>query len=346
MEKNKLKRAYFINGGAGRVLCSVPALERRLKTDKDFIIVCDRRDEVFIGTELYERSFNSNHNRLFEDYLQDRQIIELEPYQLNEYYTQKCSLINAFDILINGSISKEKPNINISLSSEEQVFGYSTIESLKRKYNKDKVLVIQPFGSTIQKEGPLYWDNSGRSIEYANIFNIVKEISKDFIIVYMGEIPFEKAQELGVAIPDKLTIRQWFSIIKSSQGFIGCDSLGQHVSFGFDIPSVVVTGGTSPINITYKESDTHIVYDMGKDKRKYSPIRITNSITSDRNNDGIMYMDTKQENKIIESVYKMTNTTPSIEGDEEVKLEEKSCCSPDIEQDICCGAKDMVVNNG
>ena len=36
-------KAFFINGGAGRVLCSIPALERYAEDsgDKDFVIVCE-----------------------------------------------------------------------------------------------------------------------------------------------------------------------------------------------------------------------------------------------------------------------------------------------------------------
>ena len=34
-----MNKAFFINGGAGRVLCSMPGLERFAETNKDFIIL-------------------------------------------------------------------------------------------------------------------------------------------------------------------------------------------------------------------------------------------------------------------------------------------------------------------
>jgi hypothetical protein len=305
---NELKKAFFLNGGAGRVLCAVPALERRLKTDKDFIIVCDRRDEIFIGTELYDISFHTHHNRLFEDYLIDRQIVELEPYHVNSYYTQKCSLIQAFDILVNGDIDENTNKINIRLSSEEQVFGHTTVAHLKKESGKSKVLVIQPFGSAIKKEGPLYWDESGRSMEYSNLVSIAAKLENDFVLAYMGQVPVENSSELGILSPDKLSIRDWFSIINSADGFLGCDSLGQHAAYAFNKPTVVLTGGTYPINITYPTTKSHNVFDVGEGRRKYSPIRITNSVSADRKNDGIMLIDATKEREIISTVYKITGT--------------------------------------
>jgi hypothetical protein len=44
-------KAFFINGGAGRVICSIPALEkyREESGDKDFIIVCEGGTDFFKG---------------------------------------------------------------------------------------------------------------------------------------------------------------------------------------------------------------------------------------------------------------------------------------------------------
>ena len=42
MSKTKRSKAFFINGGAGRVICTIPAFEKYAEEsgDKDFIIVC------------------------------------------------------------------------------------------------------------------------------------------------------------------------------------------------------------------------------------------------------------------------------------------------------------------
>jgi len=41
-------KAFFINGGAGRVLSSIPALEKYAETHDDFVIVCEA------GTDFYK----------------------------------------------------------------------------------------------------------------------------------------------------------------------------------------------------------------------------------------------------------------------------------------------------
>ena len=43
------KKAYFINGGAGRVVASIPAFEKLYETDKDFIIVCEGGMDFYKG---------------------------------------------------------------------------------------------------------------------------------------------------------------------------------------------------------------------------------------------------------------------------------------------------------
>jgi len=326
--KKPLKKAYMINGGAGRVLCAVPALERRLKTDKDFIIICARREEIFIGTELFERSFDPMHNRLFEDYLVDREIIDLEPYYVNEYYTQQCSIIDAFDILINGDISPTPLKINIGLSDEETAMGATVIEDIKKRHKKTKVLVLQPFGQSAKKEGGFYWDNSGRSFKYNNLQNILEHLHEDFALFYMGEIPLEYANEMGVSFPGKLGIRQWFGIINSADGFIGCDSLGQHAAYALDIPAVVGTGGTSPINVSYPNAEHFKVFDYGKDKRRYSPIRITKDDAIDRNNERLMQMTSEQEKEFVNAVYKVTGIVKgAVAKYIQPNASESSCCS-------------------
>ena len=57
-------KAFFINGGAGRVLCSIPALEKYEKEsgDKDFIIVCEGGMELYKGhPTLHKRAYDSWH---------------------------------------------------------------------------------------------------------------------------------------------------------------------------------------------------------------------------------------------------------------------------------------------
>ena len=46
-------KAFFINGGAGRVICSIPALEKYAENHDDFIIVAEGGMNFFKGCLLY-----------------------------------------------------------------------------------------------------------------------------------------------------------------------------------------------------------------------------------------------------------------------------------------------------
>ena len=47
-----MNKAFFINGGAGRVLCSIPALERHAETHDDFIIVSESWSELYLNSKV------------------------------------------------------------------------------------------------------------------------------------------------------------------------------------------------------------------------------------------------------------------------------------------------------
>ena len=78
-----MKKAFFINGGSGRVLCSMPALEKYAEKDDDFIIVAESWGELyFLNEKLRDKVYQMVHKGLFETMLTDRKIISPEPYSL------------------------------------------------------------------------------------------------------------------------------------------------------------------------------------------------------------------------------------------------------------------------
>ena len=79
-ERNK---AFFINGGAGRVITSIPALElfEKENPDNDFIIVCEGGTDFYKGhPQLHKRAYDVWHKNLFEDKLKDMDLVSPEPY--------------------------------------------------------------------------------------------------------------------------------------------------------------------------------------------------------------------------------------------------------------------------
>ena len=95
-------KAFFINGGAGRVICSIPAFEKYAETHDDFIIVCEGGTDFYKGHPvLHKHVYDNWHKGLFEKEIKHRDCISPEPYRNWHYYNQKASLAQAFDIIIN-----------------------------------------------------------------------------------------------------------------------------------------------------------------------------------------------------------------------------------------------------
>ena len=301
-----MNKAFFINGGAGRVMCAIPALEKYAETNKDFIIVAEGWMEIFSGSpKLRDKVFHVMHNRLFEDHLRHMEIVSPEPYRLNDYYNQKCNLIQAFDILINGSdkVLPASTKITMELSKKEQVDGYNIVNDVRRVKGKEKVIVFQPFGSGVIQQTDFIFDTSGRSFELSDTVKLINELKKDYGIILMSQIPIEsEVNEQSVAWPQNVGIRQWMGIINAADYFLGCDSLGQHIAYALGKPATVVIGSTYPENISYQDEKNFKIIDLGKEQRRYAPFRITSDDNSDRNNEALMVLKDDDFKNIVESV--------------------------------------------
>jgi len=313
-------KAFFINGGAGRVLCSIPALENYAEEsgDKDFIIVAEGGMDFYRGhPELHKRVFDVWHKGLFENHLRDKDIISPEPYRVNDYFNQKCSLAEAFDIQINeldGPRTLQDPVLK--LNKEELIKGHMAVQEIKASTGKEKVVVIQPFGRSIGMQGEFMVDISSRSFELQNIINIIEKLRNDYAVIVMSEHPLSLQQDPDnpVAGPQVKDLRIWASIINSADHFLGCDSVGQHIVKSLGKTATVVVGSTYPENISYPGAEGFDIIDIGKDIRTYSPIRIAMDDELDRaNNDAIM-MDSDQEQLVIDSVKSFMGEPEKFEG--------------------------------
>jgi len=301
-------KAFFINGGAGRVVCSIPALEKFAEEnpDNNFIIVCEGGTDFYKGHPLlHAKAYDVWHKNLFEDKLKDMDLVSPEPYRVWEYYNQKASLAEAYDIAINDKGIRDLPRPKIVLSKQEKIAGAQVIKDVKEKTKKDKVIVFQPFGRGVFNENGMITDFSGRSFEPENVLSLVKKLTKDFAVVYMGEIAFE-FQKHGItepiAIPQGIGLREWSAIIAQADHFLGCDSVGQHIAYSFEKNATVILGSTFEQNVSYPNEEKFKILDMGEGVRIYSPIRITVDEYVDRQNEGVMAMNEKIEDVIVKEV--------------------------------------------
>ena len=290
-------KAFFVNGGYGRIVCSIPAFELYAKEsdDKDFIIVCEGGTDAFKGhPTLDERTYDVWHKNLFKEKLKERDVITTEPYRVWEYYNQQCSLSQAFDIQINNKGIRDLPKPTMVLSKEELILGRKLVSEVKTKLKKDKIIVIQPFGRGMQHLDNSFVDTTGRSIEYKDFKELIRMLqNQNFGIIIMAEMKFDFSSEKfkdELAMPENISLRQWASIIKYSDHFLGCDSSGQHLSYIVGTPSTVVLGSTYPINVSYPKCDFFNVVDLGMHDRVYDPIRIMPDEYTSRHNENMMTM--------------------------------------------------------
>ena len=315
MTKNKT--FMLAEGGAGRVLCSIPALEQYALTHDNFHIITygDLRHNFFVGNTILEKhTHDIDEEDLFTNIIRDSEVIKIEPYYVSEYFNQECSLSQAFDLEINGkhSIGNRTPKIYLDSSEDDKSKNF--IEALKHEYKKDKVLIIQPYGQSAElfSDGTIV-DELNRSFMTEDVIAIVSRLRKDYIILFMGHLRLNISNVInGVTINDNsiiyldVTLRQWAGYIKFADHFLGCDSVGQHLAKSVNQKATVVMGGTFPINTSYPNDDKFTIFDMGKDQRIYNPIRITIDKKSSEVNNGIMKMDDETIEKITDNIINLS----------------------------------------
>ena len=309
MSNSKRPKAFFLNGGMGRIISAIPALEKyyEAKEDPDFIIVIEGICNIMNGhPTLDNKTYDMYHKNLFHTKLINMDIVSPEPYRLNEYFNQKCDIAQAFDMLINNKGIRELPAPTLILSKEELLEGRKAIDEIKKKVKKEKLVIIQPFGRAITQIDNSFVDKSNRSIEFSNLKQIIKKLQeKDWAVCIMSEFGIE-FKDAGfkdeVAIPEIPDLRKWAGLIKYADHFLGCDSVGQHLAKAMETPTSVVMGATYPINTSYPNDKNFTIIDMGQFDREYAPIRISFDERISRKHERIMTMTPEIEDYVVSAV--------------------------------------------
>ena len=305
------RKVFTLDGGAGRAITAIPALEKYAKAhpDEDWKIVIGGWDTLFFGNSLLQdRTFSMDVKGLFENVIKDSQIIHPEPYTQWAYYNQQCSLAEAFDKIINKTEDHSdlgKPNMYLCKAEEKGAS--NAIAGVKAKQNKDITLVIQPFGRSARVDNGDIIDDSSRSIEPSVYTRLVKKLSQKYNIIFMGEGEFAKeieSEDTYSEKPQLPDLRAWSAIIEGCDYFIGCDSVGQHIARAFDVPGTVILGSTFAENVSYP--DWFQIIDDKKTEKRYSPIRICgfDNHLADRLNDRLMEFDDEEVTDIYTRIVK------------------------------------------
>jgi hypothetical protein len=252
----------IIDGGLGRTICSIPALEKFINKNPDTKVISYWPAVYNCNKIIQPISYDSETKGLF-DLVKDTYILKPEPYYNSNYINEKIHLIQGFDEELNKESELNIPRLQ--LTHLEYINGLSRLNKAK------KTVCLQPFGSTANLINNQIVDNSIRSLSIENtslIINILKKHNYDIVLMEYRNVPSIDYNK--IISFNNLHYRDWFSIIANCDYFIGVDSSGQHIARSFNIPGTIFMGGTSKVNVSY-EDHFRVVYKEGP--RQYMPYR-------------------------------------------------------------------------
>lgn len=301
-----MRKIFMIDGGAGRILASIPALEKYVRNhpNEDVRIIIFGWDNLLWGNQLLQDiTFSADTKGIFDEFIRDAdEVITPEPYRLPSYWKQEASLAEAFDEIINNTKDHSDlgvPKFYLSKGDEKNAANFWADVASQQK--KTKNILIQPFGRSARKDRNDIIDDSSRSLEPQTYLKIVKKLSTKYNLALFAEPDFFIPEDTYTAKP-QADLRTWAAFIQGADYFIGCDSVGQHMARAVDTPGTVIIGSTFAINTTYP--DYFQIYEKQGIEKKYSPIRVTglDSHLADRYNDRCMEFSDKEIDELLEKI--------------------------------------------
>lgn len=310
-----MKKIFYIDGGAGRVIAAIPALLKyhRLNPNADWNIVIPAWDGLLWSIpELQDRTYGADTKGLWDNIVSKAdEIITPEPYRVPGYFRQELSLAEAFDREINQTTDHSDLDApKLMFNKAEEKWAVNTVADVKQQQQKNKTLIVQPFGRGATLDRADVVDSASRSLSPDAYISLVKKLSASYNLIFFGEPQFQIVTDTYTAkLPATTDLRMWAAIIECVDYFLGVDSVGQHMARAVGTPGTVIFGSTFPINTSYPDY-FQIIEKQGQ--KKYSPIRITglDSVLADRYNDRMMDFDETEivdmYNKIVKDIESKT----------------------------------------
>jgi len=261
------KKTLIIDGGLGRHVCAIPALEKFVELNPNSKIVTNFWTSIFWGNrKLQNHIFDASFKDIYQE-IKDSDIRKIEPYYNRNFLNEKINLVQAFDEEINNTSENLKPKIYLSkkeLYDAKKVLG-----------TNKKIIAYQPFGSTSTFELDSIIDESVRSLNLKTAICLLELfLSNGYKVLLYDNRGYPFFDRQGVINVMNLDHRTASAFIAESDYFVGIDSSGQHIAHAFDKPGTTFFGGTSKINFGYPDWFTVITRENYKDKH-YAPIRIS-----------------------------------------------------------------------
>jgi len=309
-----MNTTFIITGGAGRVICSIPALEKYAKenpNDNFNVIIHGWESLLWSHPILQDRTIGVGQKGTFDNLIRNTRVVSPEPYQVYEFYNQELHLAEAFDKIINSTDDHSDLNYNcLHLSRIEIEGAKELLEKYKAERKSRRSVVFQPYGSGVDIINRQIIDRSNRSMTQDHSTRLIQEISKHTLVLNASHPKFrDKKDTFSVSFDDPNVdyLRRLMGLIYHCDLFVGIDSLGQHIARAFNKPSIVLMGGTCDENYAYPNNS--IVIRKSNQAPKYSPWRLSDVDVEfcDRANDGIMEFTEQEFNNISNTVINALN---------------------------------------
>jgi ADP-heptose:LPS heptosyltransferase len=293
-----MKTTLIIDGGLGRVITAIPALEVYVENNPDTIILTNFWTSLFWGNKkLTKHVFDVSTKGIF-DVIKYTKIVKPEPYHNSDYLQGKIHLMDAWNVEINNSTDK-LPIPKIYLTKTE----LNNMSFIRNNYYT-KIIAFQPFGSTAAFDQSGVLDNSQRSLNRETTEKIIKMLKDEGYGIWLMSdkvVPFlDYSNLMGVGSSN---LREVFGLLYHCDYFLGIDSCGQHMSRALNIPGTVIMGGTNTINVTYPDYFNILNH---RDDREYMPYRIAEFDTalSELSNHDIMDFTDKEIHLMCKNIKK------------------------------------------
>lgn len=289
-----MKKTLIIDGGLGRNVAAIPALEEFVKRNPDSYIITSYWTGIFWGNKLLtDRIFDSGTKGLF-DKIKDTKIIKPEPYYNTDFLNGRISMMEAFNREINGDgVEIKKPKLHLTKFE---------LNSAKSKINNEvKTIVFQPFGSTAQYQYGDIVDETLRSLNIKNTFSILERLEWEqyqVILFDTKNVDFGRRTHLN-----DLGYRQAAAVIANCDYFIGVDSCGQHIAYALDKPGTTFFGGSNSTNFGYADWFKIVEKNIEKKPQTYRLCE-TDVWLNNIHNDGILEFDSETIDNICEDIVK------------------------------------------
>lgn len=299
-----MKKTFIIDGGLGRVITAIPALEKYVIKNPETIILVYNWLPILFGNKILSKvSQDALVVKGIFDTIKNSKIVKPEPYYNSDYLNCKISLVDAWNQEINGD--KESMGVpKIFLRKDEIEMG----AQIRKTYHR-KIIAFQPFGSSANIDQNSVKDNSLRSLDVKITQAIVKSLKQQGYGIWLmvdKNVPFLNGSDFINLYSQN--IREIAAIMYNCDYFLGIDSAGQHLARAFDKPGSIIMGGTNVKNVTYPD---HFNILNNYEDKEYMPYRLTDFDwwLSETLNKDVMNFDDKKIKEITSNILKHIKKT-------------------------------------